>query len=218
VNLKRVAKRVRRETTAHPAKAAVLGLLFLVALWFWAPLILGWMEEDGPAKVSAAEEPTGALSPAVAAAGSAEPTGATQPKQTWRQLVQWMQGDPRTGSADSMSGRRDPFLAVQHEEEEFVELIDDPEENTRRGLSPQDLGLEFSSTIIGLDRRVAQINGRSYREGETIRLARDGEEIEFTLAAVYPRQVLLERNGEQYELLIRSPMESGGIELSRNED
>jgi len=65
---------------------------------------------------------------------------------------------------------------------------------------------------------VAQINGRSYRQGEAVELVKDGQQIEFTLAAVYPRRIVLKRKGEQFELTIPVPARSGRIELLRNRD
>ena len=43
MSLERFAKRLRREVIANPKKAAILGIMLLVAIYFWTPLVMGWM-------------------------------------------------------------------------------------------------------------------------------------------------------------------------------
>ena len=73
--------------------------------------------------------------------------------------------------------------------------------------------MSLSSTVIGPQRRVALINGRPYAQGKTVRAAKDGQQIEFTLAEVHPRSILLERDGQRFELKAPDPTHSGQIEL-----
>ena len=76
----------------------------------------------------------------------------------------------------------------------------------------------LSGTIIGPSRRVAQINGRPYHQGDVVRLLHDGSPIEFMLAAVHPQRIVLQRDDEQFELAIPVPAASGRIELSAQRD
>lgn len=224
----KVTRQLRRELTAHPKKAAVLGLLVLVALWFWAPLVWGWIAADDPAaKAPSASASVGNASSAlprgpaavsvpaapatIAAASSAATKVDKRPNYPWHQLVQWMDNDPRTSPADPALGRRDPFLSGGTEVAE-ADLGDGPTEIPSEA-APADLGMVLSSTIVGQRRRVAQINGKPYRQGEIVRLEKDGQQIEFTLAEVHPRRVVLRRKGHEFELSIPAPARSGRIEL-----
>ena len=220
MNLSRISRQLRREVTTHPKKAAILGLLCLVALWFWAPLVWGWIDEDDPATGSAVAPPAANSAPAPSsgtpAASNATLKKPESPQWPWHQLVQWMDNDLRTSATNPVLGRRDPFL-IPRTETVKVEPEDQPEQ-TPPAATPEALGMVLSSTIIGPHRRVAQINGKSYRQGEAVKLVKDGQQIEFTLAAVYPRRIVLKRKREQFELTIPVPARSGRIELSRNKD
>ena len=220
MNLSRIGRQLRREVTTHPKKAAILGLLCLVALWFWAPLVWGWIDEDDPATGAPVVPPAANSAPAPSsgtpAASHATPKKPQGPQSPWHQLVQWMDNDPRTSATNPVLGRRDPFLIPQTETAQ-AEPEDQPEQ-TPPAATPEALGMVLSSTIIGPHRRVAQINGKSYRQGEAVRLAKDAHQIEFTLTAVYPRRIVLKRKGEQFELTIPVPARSGRIEMSRNKD
>ena len=209
--------------TKHPKKAVVLGTLCLVALWFWIPLVLGWVKKDDVATKAAVSGAPTSGSAAVSAPGRLAATPADSgtkgkkaegPKHPWHQLVQWMDNDPRTSATNPVLGRRDPFLTRQNEAAKAAAET----ELGKRTLeaTPEGLGMVLSGTIVGSHRRVAQINGKSYRQGETVRLAKDGQQIEFTLAAVHPRRVVLQRKGAQFELTLPVPAPSGRIELSRD--
>ena len=218
MKLNRLYKRLRREIRTNPGKAGVLGLLLLVALYYWTPLVWGWVAPDRPADASMAEVP----SLGAAAAGPAAPTqpvptpsAASKPEtHPWEQLVQWIEQDPATCPVADLSAGRDPFRAVKPEtpETETDDTQQQPEP-VPPVLTPQSLGLQLSSTVIGPRRRVALIDGKTYQEGQAIYWAGDGQEIEFRLAEVHPRRVVLQWMGERFELAIPQPKRSGRIEL-----
>jgi hypothetical protein len=216
VSLKRLTRQLRREVVKNPQKAAVLGLLAVVALWFWAPLVWGWIAGDDPAAGTTAAQPAANAPPAQPAGTPAQSnTTAKEPKtprHPWRQLVKWMDNDPRTSAADPMFERPDPFLSAE------TRPAGDEPGQVQPELTPGSLGMVLSSTIIGPRRRVARINGKSYQQGETVKLAKDQQQIEFTLAEVYPRRIVLKRQGEQFELRIPAPAHSGRIELFGNKN
>lgn len=223
MNLSRISRQLRREATAHPKKAAILGLLCLVAVWKWVPLACGWINEDDPAAkapvvvaaVNPVPQPLAGLpsvgdkdvSPNGQTGPGAAPNKPDDPKHPWHQLVRWMDNDPRTLATNPGLGRRDPFLIAQ------AEPAEDDREKPTPAATPEALGMVLSGTIVGPHRRVAQINGQSYRQGQTVKLAKDGQQIEFTLSAVFSRRVVLRRNGEQFELTIPEPARAGRIEL-----
>ncbi len=97
----RLTKRLRREISANPKKALFLGLLILAALYFWAPLVRGWITQGNSPTTTAIADPRADLP----AAAPEKPT-TTPPKEAaqglrhpWEQLVRWMENDPRTSVA-----------------------------------------------------------------------------------------------------------------------
>jgi hypothetical protein len=209
VSANRWIKQLRREAVRNPAKAGVLGLLVVLALWFWAPLVWGWI---GSREGSSQPSPTGsplATRDASSPAPASTPTAA--PAATWQQLVEWRKRDPRTTAADMLKTRRDPFhaipSAVVQEEVKAAPVV-------QVVLTPEQLGLKLSSTVVGSDRRVALINGRIYREGQVIKCGKEAQEILFRLAEIHSRHVVLEREGHRFELAIPEKKLSDRIQLS----
>lgn len=208
----RYLKQLQREAARNPAKAGVLGLLVVVALWFWGPLVWGWI---GPSEAASPPSPKAPIVQTEAGSGatasSATPSGTRAP--TWQQLVEWREHDPLTTAADTLKTRRDPFHAVKPV---VVEAEMKPAEKIVQTVvfRPEELGLKVSSTIVGPTRRVALINGRTYREGQVIRCDKAGEPIDFRLVEVEPRHIVLEREGQRFELAIPEKKRSDRIELS----
>jgi hypothetical protein len=216
VSANRWIKQLRREAARNPGKAGVLGLLLVVALWFWAPLVWGWI---GPSKKKDAPSASAGPIPVVSEAatpspGASSPATASTPAATWQQLVEWRKQDPLTTVADTLKLRRDPFHAVEAEvAQEDMKAVQETVQPVAV-LKPEDLGLKVTSTIVGPARRVALINGRTYREGQRIQCGREGQEIAFLLAEVHPWHVILEREGHRFELAIPKKALSDRIELS----
>jgi len=73
----------------------------------------------------------------------------------------------------------------------------------------------LTSTILGPQRRVAQINGKSYTVGQTIEVAREKNPIQatFKLLEDHPRRVVLQSDEGPMELTIPEPGSSGKIEI-----
>ncbi len=192
----------------------MLGLLAVVALWFWVPLVAGWLGGDDTEDMTAPNElATDPSATSPAASATARDVAAPRPK--WQELVRWMDADRRTVAAEPLPIARDPFTVRTVVERTAVdeELVGEPGNAT-----PDSLGMALSSTIIGPGRRVARINGKSYRQGRTIRLTKDGQELLFLLAEVRPGQVVLKREGERFELKAPTPAGRSRIELMRHAD
>jgi hypothetical protein len=215
----KLGRRFRRELAASPKKAAVLGLLALVALYYWAPLVRGWVfknDDKGDAKLAATASPT-----PTATNPTATPTKTDVSQLPWQQVVKLMESDPRTLAADATALRRDPFLLpkpdgakLQAEAEAAAKA--DAGQSQAAVATPQSLGLTLSSTIIGQGRRLARISGRTYEQGQAIRVLKDGQTVAFTLAEVHARRVVLTREKNKYELTIPDPLQSKKIEVSQS--
>ncbi len=227
MDIKQFTRRLRREVKANPKKAAILGLLCVVALYYWAPLVWGWvggrksaeLAEPGAAATTDQAPRPAAFAPlagAAAAAESGKPGQPADPSRPWQQVVQWIEQDPTMKPFAARSQRRDPFHPAASEvaanEEEEPDEAQTAE--TAKDLTPDALGAQLTSTLIGPQRRVAVINGRPCQEGRTIAMAKDGQQVEFKLCEVHPRRVVLERDGKRYELAIPPSAPSGRLEMS----
>ncbi|MEE8452858.1 MAG: hypothetical protein V3R99_13115 [Thermoguttaceae bacterium] len=213
MNFSKLTRQLRREATTNPKKAAFLGFMFVVALWFWSPLVWGWIGEKdssaGPDVASPqAGQPDG--TPVVAISeGNAAPDAAEVPQHSWRQLAQWMDDDRLTLAVAMTDRGRDPFLASKPRKDETISEL---QEEESEDITPESLGLVLSGTIVGSQRRVALINGKPYRQDQSVTLVKDGKEIEFVIEGIRSRRVVLRRNDKEFELRTQSGTLSGRIQ------
>jgi hypothetical protein len=214
VNLQRLLRRFRRELAANPKKAAVLGIVTLVAIYFWAPLIWKWLPgQSKPPAVAAdgiAPQPSATL--AVQTVGKPQSAAGTpQVRIDWQQLVQWRSKDPNTVPVVPSDGQRDPFGQHKPQQQPAAEA---EQLKAAPQVTPQELGLTLTGTLIGPGCKVARINGRNFQEGQTIRAVKGAQTFDFTLVEVHARRVVLQRDSERFELAIKDPRQSHSIELS----
>jgi hypothetical protein len=216
--VKKLLRQIRREAARSPQKAAVLGLLALVAIWFWAPLVMGWVQGEPKKKPeAAAEENTLAglefAVPTVAPAG--QPTSTAKEEEAtgpgdWQELIVWLESDPKTDPAGAAAPARDPFVAIDFPPV-HVSLLEEARENQEEEkpkppeLKPKDLGLALTSTLVGPGGGLALIGGKKYRLGEKVVVAHESQTVEFTLAEVHPRRAVLTRGEKSYDLSIPRP-------------
>ena len=227
VSPKKLVKRLRREATASPRKAAILGLLALAAMYFWLPLFRGMVVKKDTPVTSSIELPAelsdrdlGVRATARAAAPAATSGGAAPQEHSWEQLAGWLEQDERTRPAEDLAGRRSPFEPIREEpvetspdlvEEEPVETV----ETVETVVTPGSLGMQLTGTVVGPGRHVAVIDGKAYAQGRIVGSVKDGQAIEFTLAEVSEERIVLERQGQRYELAIPQRAASGQIESIR---
>jgi len=224
VSLGKIGKRLKREAKANPKKAVLLGLVTLVAFYFWMPLVWGWiqpkttevasMPQAENERIAGVSPGTALAAPAASVAPSPSPGAAKRP--SWRQIEQARQEDPRTRSVEQLSNAREPFGSVGNEPS-GLEVKHEQELPPPRPMvvAPSEAGLGLSSTIIGSQRRVAQINGKTYAEGQHIELVKepDGRAMAYRLVEVHPRRVVLEADGQRFDLTLPEPGDSGKMEL-----
>ena len=221
-----IVRQLKREAAANPKKAGFLGVLALVAVWFWVPLVWGLIGPEEESTEVATSPATGSAMTATQKFGPIQqPTGSlgengvlTAPDRgglAWNQLVEWMGNDPRLLASSYVPGPRDPFREPQ-----APQVADHENEKAPvpQLVTPADLGMTLSSTIIGSGRRVARIGGKNYTQGSTVEGDKDGQRIKFTLAEIHPRRVVLIRESRPFELKVPSPGQSSRIELTRNEN
>ena len=203
-----LAKRLQREIKASPQKAAVLGVLALVALYFWAPLLLGWVSGGkSPAAAVALQDPASAAQPLTIA--TSDDTGASV-GPTWQEIDAWIERDlmMKPAAADLLA--HNPFHVqtdiVQTDELAAVEAAPDEAGQQQQSVTPVEAGLVLTSTITGGKRPVALINGRAYARGSTIRGEGEFGSTTFTLVEVRSKSVVLRQGDKTYEVKI-SPTE-----------
>lgn len=216
VKLDNLIRRLRREIAASPKKAAILGLLLLVAIWYWFPLVWGWVAPESTPTAAAPAPQT--VSTQVKDEGPTAPGSESKEANThsWKQIAQWIESDPRTVALSDLQGRTDPFDPVQQpiEEENQQEKVNALAAAEPPDADPASLGLVVSSTVVGPRGQAALINGRTYRRGETVRLEHDGRAIDFKLVEIRADGVTLQRNNRPYDVRLPEPSLSGRLEMS----
>jgi hypothetical protein len=193
-------RKLRREITKSPKKAAALGLVALVAVYFWTPLVMKWTGMNKPSSAGAVVKDTGVKAAPQAAASETTPTKEKTMKQKWRDVVKWIADDPRM--KPTPGAKRNVFVLPKKQETVLPGAIADVPFND---VTPEEAGLVLSSTMVGTQRRIARISGETYGEGSTVVGSYD--DAEFLLVAVEPRRVVLERNARRYELTLPTATE-----------
>ncbi len=203
-----LSQRLIREIKASPAKAGGLGVLLLVAGYFWLPVIMGLFVgvQPTPAAPLTSASPLPASSPLSELAES-QPPPAGSTAFDWRKLAEMMEGDPMTKPVDNSESRRDPFageeiLAAEQEAEATPTL---PPVLTKP-VTPEEAGLVLKTTMLGSGRRIADIGGRSYTVGDPVPAPDAGSDVVFQVVEIHHRRVVLERGDQQFELRIRRPL------------
>ncbi len=194
MNLQQFQQRLQRDLKRNPKQAAALGLLLVVAAWFWAPLVWGWLPKGSPAAPQAASPSLAAATAAGAPQAADAPASERLP--SWSELVDWMKNDPLMAPATHLPHDRNPFASP------MVAAQEAEQSASRAALAwtPEQAGLVLSSTIVGPTRRTALINGRAYAQGRQIVQMHGQEPIVFQLAEVHPKHVVLVRDDQRYKL------------------
>jgi hypothetical protein len=198
VKLDKLAKQLRRDLSASPKKAAALGVMLLVAAYFWLPMVGGWLVPESKRKPVATgsviledEQPT---------SGSARSKlGGTFP---WEQVRRRMLADPLMASAEYDASWVDPFRVDPRVEQAVLAGPATAEPPPSASLDPTSVGLVLTGAVVGPKRRTAIISGRSYFEGETVKpsAAVGPAPIEFRLETITSRGVELAAGGKRYKL------------------
>ena len=217
MSIQYLKSQLHRELTANPKKVAILGLLLIVALYFWAPLVMGFFPKSNPAaeKAKALQVMAKVAAPPSPNESQSTTTNASE-HHRWQKIQEWIRADPRMQSAVIVDERRNPFLNPTSEKSNLdSKKKQKPDPELLITLTPDRLGMKLSSTIVGSRRKLAVINGRSYLLGEWVsaksgalakqdsdRLAANTEQLDirFRLVRIASRQVTLQREEKRYEL------------------
>jgi hypothetical protein len=211
-----LAHRLQREIKANPAKAVALAGLLIVAGYFWLPLVAGLLSpaksEAPPARTTASAPPAKSAAPAAASPEAKAPTASGTFEFDWRKHARLIDDDPQMRSAGDIAVERDPFEAPapeqppQPQEPEPTVTVVEP-------LSPAEAGLVLTTTLLGTRKQIADINGKSYAVGDRVEAPGDLPGASFRVVDIQPRLVVLEGNGQRYELRITRPLVDAAIEV-----
>ncbi len=219
VNLEKLNKQLRRDIAANPKKAVALGLMVLVALYFWGPLAWQFLSASGGERRSKAS--TASL---ILTDDPAEPTQQNKgrngrSKFRWEKVRQLIRQDPHMVSATFDVGWIDPFKKLQGApgKEPVPEIpAEDPGIAAVAVVDPKDLGVTLGGVMIGPRNRVATINGEACREGDVVSL---GDKQDKTLSYQYRvfkisrDSVQLESGGRLFRLEFVQPKLAQGDDL-----
>jgi hypothetical protein len=217
VDLQKIKNQLVHEASKNPKKAVFAGLLLVVGLYFWIPLVWGWMNKD----CENVELP-GATQTVINAQESPKnhetETTVKETEKTslsWKALVRLINNDPRMHPAESLKINRDPFRDPR---DAIAKKIDEEEQAKEKlpPASPASLGLNLTSTIIGPQGSIARIAGKTYSLGQTIEMRKEGRNFKFTITEIRDRRVLLEAEGESFELSIPEPGNSDRMVFGNN--
>jgi len=185
-----LGKRLQREVAKSPVKSSVLGLVILVAIWYWAPLIGSWLpggatEASENLVVSPEASKDLVVNPAPSGSPATSPVSTKEGKRStsfkWQTVVGWLAQDFVATPAMLPDGQRDPFkreksISAEALINQFLggteEELDDTESQRAAIVSTyidlSQLPLVLGGTIVGKRIRSATINGNAYREGGKI--------------------------------------------------
>jgi len=209
-----IVRRIKREARNNPAKAAVLAGLLGLALYSWAPLVMGWLGAGGDASPSASRSGGGRSesnqkdSDRPASSGEA----VSEERPSWNELQEWQESSPWTTPIE-MAEMRDPFRPVP-QEEEMVEESDDSEESSVPAPEQMLAGVtvQLTGTIVSPRRRVALLDGQAYGEGDVIRVEYLGTTWELEIRRIEPSRVTLGWQSIERELAAPERQPVGRIE------
>ena len=202
--------RLQREVKTNPAKAAGLGVLLLVACYFWAPLLLGFMkpaENSDPAPSAAATAAPATTAPTVAPPGQGPQVAAADALvYDWRKYAQLVEEDAKMRPSAELPSERDPFAsplgAAPAESEQPVA----PPVAAAEPITPAEAGLVLTTTLLGARKKIAEIDGKSYAVGDRVEVLTEALKTSFRVVEIYPRRVVLESHGKRYELKLPRPL------------
>ena len=225
MKLGKLSKRLRKELFANPKQAAVLGVVCLVAIWFWMPLL--WKSS---ARKPATTKTIAAGSNDAPAANEVTAVSAKEePKFTWMQLQAWRQSDRLIGSATLPADSREIFrspkqiaaattLAESNDNEEGLH-------NNQAAEQPVEMEkptLVLESIVYGGTRRRALINGQTVKENDEFNLGEknSGDEastlkIMGRVTSITPSEVVVEVAGRTLRLKLQPKLLNRGGVIER---
>jgi hypothetical protein len=226
VKLDKLSKQLRRDMAANPKKAAALGLMVLVALYFWGPLAWKFFSARGGERKAKAS-----LASLILTDDPEEPSQQNKGRGgrsrfRWEKVRQLIRQDPQMSSATFDVAWIDPFGNMPGgavKQSEIESPVEDPAvaaaaQAAAALVDPKDLGVTFGGVLIGPRRRVATINGEICREGDILSLNHKQDKsvsYQYRVFKIERDSVQLESGGRIFRLEFEHPKLAHGDELER---
>ena len=220
VNLEKLAKQLRRDVAANPKKAAALGLMVVVALYFWGPLVWKSLSTSGSKRNTKAN-----MAALILTDDPAEPTqhskGRSGGKFRWEKIRQLIRQDERMVSATYDVAWIDPFgkPAGSDEPEQVAEAPTEDAAAIAKALAalePKDLGIVLGGVVVGPRLRLATINGEVCHEGDVFSVPdklNKSVSHDFRVVKIDRQGVQLESSGRIFTLELNQPKLGHGDEM-----
>lgn len=226
MKLDKLLKRLKRDAAASPQKAGALGLMVLVALYFWAPLVLkNFKGKSKPGAPGAARQVILGDDPLLVKAA----VHPASDSQHWDRIREVLAQDQLMQAAMYNATWENPFQPLQPEEPAdakapTAETTPDPKllpatPKVEPELAKQHLnGVSLSSVIVGQRGTSAVIRGKLYRVGDVLAFGGDAgaPKIEFRIVAIDELGVDLKYDDQKFRLERARPALMTG-ELQRNQ-
>jgi hypothetical protein len=215
VNLEKLARKLKRDLAANPKRAALLGVMLVVAGYFWAPLVSKWLGHSARKE----SRPGGLVILGDDLPIEERATTKSQPR--WDKILAWMEADPRMTS-QPLAAEAHPFgrpgpVKVEAAEQPLEEPVVPSPPPIAVDVTPQSVGAVLNGVLVGIRQKQATINGETYRIGENIVFAsKEGNgKLEFELLQVHKDGVVLSRGRKIYELQLEQTKLAGRDKIER---
>jgi hypothetical protein len=209
VKLSKLLKKLKRDLSASPQKAAALGVMVLVALYFWAPLVMKFVGAKGKDKKIAVAQvilPTAPLVTNVAAHPAIDTAH-------WDRIRETLAQEQLMTAATYQAQWQNPFRRAKHSKaaQEPTEPEDPTQLNTpaNANQSADDsaakarvANLVVSSLLITKRDRAAVIAGVVYRVGDVLDLgAPNGEpQLELRVSSIDETGIYVDHQGNKLRI------------------
>ena len=224
MSLNNLSSQLRRDLVANPKKAAVLGLMVVVALYFWGPLAWKFLKASGAKQNNKANMASLILTDDPIESSQQTKSG-SRIRFKWERVRQLIQQDPHMLSATFDASWVDPFgkpAASAAEAEATRESSGaDPSatEATASGTTdPQGLGLVLGGIMVSPRGRIATINGEACRQGEIVVVIDSRNKnatCEIRILKINRQSVQLEFGGRIFSLELAQPRLANGDDFER---
>jgi hypothetical protein len=227
VELDKLLKRLKKDAAASPQKAGALGLMVVVALYFWAPLVMKSLPKGKPKPGATAAGPMLLGDDPVLVKAVVHPSSNSP---HWDRVREVVANDQLMIAADLHPDWRNPFSQLQHKGDPDAKstaltepLKPDPQSLPAAPAITADIAQQqlqtvvLSSLLVGPRGVSAVIRGKLYRVGDVLSFGGDNgaPAIEFRITAIDEQGVDLKFDEKPFRLERTKPTLATG-ELQRD--
>jgi hypothetical protein len=226
VKLDKLLKRLKRDATASPQKAGALALMVIVALYFWAPLVMkGFKGKAKLGKGTAATQIILGDDPILVKAAVHPANNSAH----WDRVREVLAQDRLMQAAVHQVNWQNPFQPLEHEDAKATpkNRLEEPNPGANPLLPTKPAvendvakqllsGVTLSSVMVG-KKASAIIRGKRYRVGDVLLFGDDNSapKIEFRITAIDEEGIDLRYDGQPFRIERTKPTLTTG-ELQRD--